>query len=130
MTISAEGKSLEGCNILLVEDEYFVAIRLERALVDHGANIVASLSQLDAAYEFIFRNEARADVAILDINLSGKLSFPLADDLALHGVPVIFLSGYDDNFVPAGYRSRPRLQKPVAMMQVVLTIQNLLGLPA
>ena len=51
-------------------------------------------------------------LAILDVNLNGKMSFPAADILVERGIPLIFASGYAGDSFPAAFRSTPRLQKP------------------
>jgi CheY-like chemotaxis protein len=52
------------------------------------------------------------DLAILDVNLNGKMSFPAADILVERRVPLIFASGYVADSFPAAFRSTPKLQKP------------------
>ena len=52
------------------------------------------------------------DAAVLDVNLSGVMVFPLADDLARRGVPIVFLSGYGMAIIPERLHSLPRLAKP------------------
>lgn len=54
------------------------------------------------------------DGAVLDVNLRGERSFPLAEHLAHDGVPFIFLTGYDSVTVfPERFRDSPKLTKPV-----------------
>ena len=52
------------------------------------------------------------DVAVLDVNLNGQLSYPVADALAARGIPFVFSTGYGKDRLPDGYRSFPVLQKP------------------
>ena len=53
------------------------------------------------------------DGAILDVNLAGELSFPVAAALGERGIPYFFLTGYDDiALFPPEYRSQARLMKP------------------
>jgi FixJ family two-component response regulator len=37
-----------------------------------------------------------ASTALLDVNLNGTLSFPIADELGERGIPFIFCTGYSD----------------------------------
>ena len=67
-----------------------------------------------------------ADAAILDINLSSTLSYPLADRLAANAVPFVFLTGFDGWALPEAYRSAPRLSKPCLMDNVVVTVGQLM----
>jgi len=51
---------------------------------------------------------------VLDVNLHGERSFPLAEHLAARDVPFVFLTGYDSATVfPDQFRDSPRLSKPV-----------------
>jgi DNA-binding LytR/AlgR family response regulator len=52
------------------------------------------------------------DVAVLDVNLNGEMSYPIADALAARGVPFVFVTGYDKGRILDGYQSFPVLQKP------------------
>ena len=52
------------------------------------------------------------DLAILDVNLNGKMSFPAAEILVERRIPLIFASGYAADSFPAAFRSTPRVQKP------------------
>lgn len=52
------------------------------------------------------------DVAVLDVNLNGQLSYPIADALAARGVPFVFSTGYDKDRMLDGYKTFPVLQKP------------------
>ena len=49
---------------------------------------------------------------MLDVNLNGQLSYPIADALAARGVPFVFSTGYDKDRMLEGYRTCPVLQKP------------------
>ena len=52
------------------------------------------------------------DLAILDVNLNGKMSFPVADIIMERRIPLIFASGYAADNFPAAFNSAPKLQKP------------------
>jgi hypothetical protein len=44
------------------------------------------------------------DAAMLDVNLNGNKSYPVADALAARGVPFVFSTGYSDHGMREGYR--------------------------
>ena len=52
------------------------------------------------------------DLAILDVNLRGAQSFPVAEVLAARGVPFLFATGYDATILKPPYSGTPTLQKP------------------
>jgi DNA-binding response OmpR family regulator len=101
---------LSGKSILLVEDEFLLAIQLEELLRSLGGIVRGPFGKLDDALEAARRDDF--DLAILDINLSGTMVYPLADDLRERGVPFVFLSGYSGSNLPERFRAVTRLNKP------------------
>ena len=95
--------------VLLVEDEIMVAMMLEDRLEQAGYQVLAA-ANLDAALT-LARDEA-IGVAVLDVNLDGIASFPVADLLRQRGIPFTFASGYGAEGVPPAYRCESMLQKP------------------
>ena len=67
-------------------------------------------THLDEAIASV-RYEA-VDLAILDLNLGGVLTYPAADVLVKRGIPFIFATGYGSGGLKEGYSARPTLQKP------------------
>lgn len=86
-------KTLTGLNVLLVEDEFLIALDAEEMLRDLGAASVTVAGTFDEAQKRIA--EGTFDLAILDVNLNGQKSFPLADQLLKRGVPVVYGTGYN-----------------------------------
>src|SRR3954453_5795965 len=81
-----------GARVLVVEDEFLLACSLEDDLTAFGYAVVGPVSSVAAARERIGREAV--DAAVLDVNLSGAMVFPLADELVALRIPIIFLSGY------------------------------------
>ncbi len=102
--------SLQGLSVLVVEDEYLVAMDLERMLSALGVEVVGPVGHLNPAKE-LARDKALSG-AILDVDLAGEPVYPLADELLARGVPVILATGLDAAVVPESYEQLPRLQKP------------------
>lgn len=101
---------LSGRRVLVVEDEMIVAWLLEDMLADFGCVVVGPAARVEQALAVI---DAEAiDAAVLDLNLNGQKSYPVADALAARDVPFVFSTGYDKGRLPDGYRSFPVLQKP------------------
>ena len=99
-----------GRRVLMVEDEMIVAWLLEDMLTDLGCAVIGPAGNVNQALAII---EAELiDVAVLDINLNGQLSYPIADALGARGVPFVFVTGYDKGRILDGYRVFPVLQKP------------------
>ena len=68
--------ALEGCRVLVVEDELAIAMLLESALEDERCVVVGPCGCLRDALAAA-RNEA-LDLAVLDVNLEGEMVFPVA----------------------------------------------------
>jgi CheY-like chemotaxis protein len=96
--------------ILIVEDEMLVAMNIEDMLLELGHEVAGIASRLGPA--LTLAREGRFDVAMLDVNLAGERSFPVADLLIARGIPFVFATGYGPEGIDPKYRDRPVLQKP------------------
>lgn len=96
--------------VLLVEDENLIALLLEDMLAELGHTVVGPVARLGKALEMA-RGET-FDVAILDLNISGGDTYPIAAALAARDIPFVFSTGYSKLSLRAPYRDHPTLQKP------------------
>jgi|SoimicMinimDraft_9_1059737.scaffolds.fasta_scaffold28973_2 CheY-like chemotaxis protein len=96
--------------VLVVEDEFLVALELSRIVERAGYSVVGPAESVDATRKVLAQQEV--DLALLDINLRGELVFPIAEYLEAHGLPYIFVTGNSPSSLPAEYRHRPLVQKP------------------
>jgi len=102
--------------ILVVEDEMMVAMLVEDMLTDLGHTVIAVASHMDRAVEYAERGEF--DLAILDLNLNGEKSYPVAEALRARKVPFLFATGYGEGVLPEDFRNVPTLQKPFVSEQL------------
>ncbi|MET3584372.1 DNA-binding response OmpR family regulator, partial [Pseudorhizobium tarimense] len=72
---------------------------------------------------------AELDLAVLDINLGGERSFPVAEILRNRGVPFLFSTGYGKNGVPSELSGSPVLSKPFLAKELEETLELTLGGP-
>jgi CheY-like chemotaxis protein len=119
----ASDNSLAGRRILLVEDEILVSMMLEDMLVDLGCEVVGPAASYNRA--LALAESAPCDAAILDLNLEGRESYPVADVLRRRGIPVIFSTGYDA--VRPEYGGCPCLRKPFQQPQLITVLADLLA---
>ena len=103
---------LQNHNVLVIEDEYLVAMDLQDKLRDLGAVVVGPIGRLDEALAVIEAGTT-IDSAVLDINLGGQAAYPAADLLLQRNIPFVFTTGYDDSAIPARFQDVVSLKKPV-----------------
>jgi len=96
--------------ILLVEDEALVLMLLEDMLDEMGHAVAGTATDLAEAIE-LARN-ANYDLAIIDINLKGERTFPVAEIVQSRNLPLIFSTGYADEAIDQRFSAIPVLQKP------------------
>lgn len=114
--------------ILVIEDEYLIAMFVEGALSDLGCQVVGPEGNLLAAME-LARDEV-LDVAILDVTIRGGQVFPVADILLARGVPFVLASGYGDWALPEYLRGQPRLTKPFEAADLERAVRGACFVPA
>jgi CheY-like chemotaxis protein len=105
-----------GARVLVVEDEAMLAMMLEDMLAELGHAVVASAGSLEQAEALIRRGGF--DLAVLDVNLAGRPSYPLAELLRERGVPFLFATGYGRGGLPEAWKEAPVLQKPFSQQQL------------
>ena len=111
--------------ILIVEDEMLVAMNIEDMLLDLGHEVAGLASRLEPALSLA--REGEFDLAMLDVNLAGETSFPVAHILAGRGIPFLFATGYGRQGLEPGHEDVPVLQKPYREAQVAAGLAALLG---
>ncbi len=78
--------------VLVVEDEAMIAFMIEQIVMEAGYEVVGPVSRLDAAIKVAASQKLSA--ALIDVNLAGDLTWPLARLLKERGVPFTFMTGY------------------------------------
>jgi len=95
--------------VLVVEDTWYVAKALKSALEHMGMDVIGPASTSAAARRLVV--EHPPSIAVVDVNLSGKTSCALIDELCDQNIRVIVISGYAMPPVCA-HRTAAILQKP------------------
>ena len=104
------GNGASAGRALVVEDEILVAMYIEDLLTDLGFEVVALGTDLDQAMPVA--REGAFDFAVLDVNLNGRASFPIAEVLRERQIPFLFASGYGSKGLLDRWRDAVRIQKP------------------
>jgi CheY-like chemotaxis protein len=116
--------SLSGKRVLVVEDEIMVSWLLEDMLANLGCVVIGPAVRVDQALAII--ESEPLDAAVVDLNLNGQISYPVADALAARGVPFVFSSGYSQDRLLEKYRGFPVLQKPFHRSELAEVLAKLL----
>ncbi|WP_343896739.1 response regulator [Craurococcus roseus] len=111
--------------VLLVEDEALIAMNVEDMLDALGYIVVAAGAGADEALAAV--EGGGIDAALLDVNLRGRTSFPVADALAARDVPFVFATGYGNRGLREDFRDRPVLQKPFKLRDMELALSGALA---
>jgi CheY-like chemotaxis protein len=98
-------------HILVVEDEYLIAMSLQDALESAGSVVLGPVTSVDKAIKAI-DSGPHIDAVVLDVNLGGVLSYPVADMLVARKIPFVFTSGYEDNILRTRYSQVKTCPKP------------------
>jgi DNA-binding response OmpR family regulator len=120
MTVS----NLKNLPVLIVEDEYLIAMELIEQLEMVGAHVLGPVSSVEDALKLISDHSA-ISVAVLDCNLRGDLCYPVADALQARRIPFVFTSGYSADEFPEKYAGVPLLGKPFSASEVVARLESL-----
>lgn len=103
--------ALAGRRLLVVEDEFFVAEHIAMLLEDFGCDVLGPVGTIEQALDMVAGGGL--DGALLDANLDGNSSAPIAAALQTASIPFVVVTGYgalklDDDILD----SAPRLIKP------------------
>ena len=96
--------------VLIVEDDVMIRMLIEDMLLDLGFAVAGQAAKVQEALAAV--SSTAIDVAILDVNLGGETTGPVAEALAARGTPFVFATGYGEHGLPAQFRNRPLLKKP------------------
>jgi CheY-like chemotaxis protein len=110
--------------VLLVEDEFLVALGLESMIEELGFDILGPVSTTDEAMDLI--GATRPDAAILDIDLGRETSFELAEHLRKKRVPLVFCTGVETS-CPDSLRDVPVLIKPHVQDKIGDLLRNMIS---
>lgn len=111
--------------VYIVEDEALVAMLIEDMVMELGHEVVGMAKSLGEA--LLAAQNIQCDIALLDINLNGHKSFPVARALAERGIPFLFASGYGAAGLEEGFLDRPVLSKPFSIAQLDKSMQRCLA---
>ena len=108
-------------SVLLVEDEVMIRMMVADMLEELGYAIAGEAGDIDEGVRLVQATDF--DIAILDVNVNGKVISPVAEAIQLRDIPFVFATGYGAQGVPEKFRNRPTLQKPFQIETLARTIE-------
>lgn len=111
---------------LVVEDNMIIALEAEDMLRRLGFLHVDIAARCEDARSFL--GEGAFDIVVLDVNLGGETSFPLAEQLAKAGTPYFFATGYgEQSIIPDHFSHVPIVAKPYSEASLSAALSQYLG---
>lgn len=109
--------------ILVVEDEAMIAMLIEDMLSELGCIAVGPAYSAEQALEFI--EAGLFDAAILDVNLGGRRTTPVAEALRSKGIPFFFATGYGHGGIATEFSNYAVLTKPFRQNELEVALKRL-----
>lgn len=116
---------LSGIEVLVVEDEYYLAFELKALIEAAGGRVAGPFADAASAIDHLGRQ--RPDCGVVDVNLDSGISFAAADALTGHAIPFLFLTGYDAAALPDRFAGVDRVEKPADLRSVLRKLRTLAG---
>ena len=111
--------------VLVVEDESLVSLLIEEFLGELGYQVAGTAAELEQALSM--SRTLDLDFVVLDLNLDGELSYPIAKVLKERGVPFLFATGYGLAALPQELRGVPVLAKPFRREELDAALRQAAG---
>jgi CheY-like chemotaxis protein len=109
--MESRSQALAGLRILIVEDEVMLAMMIEQMVQDFGCTIVEVVGTIEKALACVRQNAL--DGVLLDMNLHGRKTIAVVEELIDRSVPFLLVTGYGAQLGdPPGIKAAPRLMKP------------------
>lgn len=116
---------LAGARILVVEDDPFIAMELQDRLSERGAEVMGPVPAVRAALRIL--ETSLPDAAVLDVNLRGEMSTPVAAVLSAAAVPFVLVTGYSRKQLDPDLQDAILLPKPFSSRELAGVLEGLLA---
>jgi CheY-like chemotaxis protein len=115
-----------GLLVLVVEDEFVLAMDLELLLEGHGFRVLGPAATVAEALRLLVA--ATPDAALLDVNLGGEPVTPVAAALRALGVPFVLASAYDrPELAAADLAGATNVGKPTSDRRLLAALAQIVG---
>ncbi|MFH5923878.1 response regulator [Roseomonas xinghualingensis] len=123
MSASHHSSPLAGCSVLIVEDQYLIAEEMCELVERLGGTVIGPVPRVSEALEAL--EEAKPDLALLDVDLGSEKVYVAAEALRAAGTPFLFTTGYDRGAIDSRFSDVLRLEKPVSLTALVAALGQL-----
>jgi DNA-binding response OmpR family regulator len=111
--------------VLVVEDSFMIVRTLELVFDSLGWTMVGPATRLPKALALV-KTES-FDVVLLDVNLDGEMSWPVAAALQARGIPFVLSTGYEiGKLLPESLKGSKFVRKPYDMAELEASILNVM----
>jgi len=112
--------------VLIVEDEYLIAMDLRLWVEGHGWRAIGPVATVNAALRLI--EDELPSVALLDVHLGDELVTPVAEVLKARGVPFALATAYaqPEQFGGPALAGAPNAGKPTSQRSLLATLEQLM----
>ena len=115
---------MTGGRILIVEDEFLIAVEIKRVLTEAGWIVVGPAGTCEHALRLA--GEAALDGALLDAHLDGERTDEVARMLEQRAVPYVWVTGSGRESLPVASRDNAVLGKPFNSIELLSAVDRLM----
>lgn len=114
-----------GLRVFVVEDEPVMRMLVVDMIEELGCRVVAEAGDIGEAVKLAQSSDF--DLAILDVNLQGKMASSAAELIQARGLPLIFATGYGAAGLPAQFRDHAVVQRPFEIKALAAAIDEVIA---
>ncbi|MBR0869017.1 response regulator [Bradyrhizobium tropiciagri] len=111
-------------SVLVVEDETMIRMMLVEMLEEIGHTVIGEAAHLEQAIDLA--TGINFDYAVLDINLAGRSSLPVAQIIKSRKIPFVFSTGYGADAIPTEFADNLAVRKPFTLEALRRTVHSLM----
>jgi DNA-binding response OmpR family regulator len=115
------------CRVLVLEDEVFIADEIALVLAAAGYIVVGPVATVADALRLLA--DAPVDGAVIDANIRGESSAPVAEALRHESIPFVVCSGYRLDDLQPTFGSVTLLAKPIRFDRLVAILKSCIVVP-
>jgi len=110
-------------SVMVVEDDAIISLDITELLSSEGHTVFGQFRDIETALDAL--RKGAPDVALLDADLGGDSSAPIAEALNAQSIPFIVVSGHGNDFAPDDPRAAaPRIEKPISNKELISFVES------